>query len=141
MISFRAQRDNLSSASGCLSEQGFTLIEVLAALSVFAIAAIGLIHVTSENSKGAQLIENRMLASIVADNEMTLSLVQREEFKEGVSTGQSKLGGIDWNWRKSISKTPNPLIKEISVEVFASTVGDEETYVLVSLSAYKGTSK
>ncbi|ACT59147.1 type II secretion system minor pseudopilin GspI [Hirschia baltica] len=107
------------SKQGLLNKQnddGFTLIEVLAALSIFAIAAIGLIHVSSENSRGAAAIERRMLASIIADNEMTMTLIQREPLENGESSGRIALGGREWTWRKTISTTPNPLLQQIKIE-------------------------
>ncbi|MFC7290356.1 type II secretion system minor pseudopilin GspI [Hirschia litorea] len=120
-------------------EAGFTLIEVLAALSVFAIAALGLIHVSSENTHGARAIEERMLATIVADNEMTLTLVQRTPLEVGVSTGRTVVGGRDWEWRKTISTTPNPLIQQVKIEAWVYDEGFEgEQSVNVSLTAFKG---
>ncbi len=129
------------SKQGLLNKQnddGFTLIEVLAALSIFAIAAIGLIHVSSENSRGAAAIERRMLASIVADNEMTLTLIQREPLENGVSSGRTTLGGREWTWRKTVSETPNPLLQQIKIEtrVYESDELDSENIETV-LFAFK----
>ncbi len=121
------------------NDSGFTLIEVLAALSIFAIAAVGLIHVSSENTRGVRAIEDRMLATIVADNEMTLTLVQRMPLENGVSTGRTVLAGRDWEWRRTISTTPNALIQQIKLEAWAiENESETEPNVNVVLSAYKG---
>lgn len=127
---------------GHVNDAGFTLVEVLAALSVFAIAAIGLIHVSAENTKGALAIENRMLASIVADNEMTLTLAEQLPLDDGVSTGRVSLGGRDWEWRRTIKVTPNPLVQEIKIETWQYVPDSpDDKQVSISLSAFKGKSR
>ncbi|MBC6412844.1 MAG: type II secretion system minor pseudopilin GspI, partial [Hyphomonadaceae bacterium] len=49
-------------------DRGFTLIEVLAALIVFSIAILGLSQAGSQSVRSVGVLENRMLAGIVADN-------------------------------------------------------------------------
>jgi len=124
---------------GKQKEEGFTLIEVLAALSIFAIAAVGLVHISSENTRGAAAIESRMLAAIVADNEMTLTLIQKEKLEEGVSNGRVSYGGRDWEWRKTISATPNAMIQHVKLEAweYDPEIAQAPTIAVV-LNAFKG---
>ena len=61
------------------SDSGFTLIEVLASLLIFSIAIIGLTKAGSEGARAIFVIEGKMLASVVADNQLILSRLDRLE--------------------------------------------------------------
>ena len=47
---------------------GFSLIEMLVALAVFSLAVIALLHLAGQNTRAASVIEERVLAGVVADN-------------------------------------------------------------------------
>lgn len=99
------------------SEAGFTLVEVLAALAIFAIAALGLVQVSLENTRTARMVETRALASLVADNQLADALTRREPPELGVRTDALQLGGRDWQVRETLQRTPNPVLHELVVEV------------------------
>ena len=123
-------------------EEGFTIIEVLAALSIFAIAAVGLVHISSENTRGAAAIESRMLAAMVADNELTLTLIQKDKLEDGITSGQLSYGGREWEWRKTVNTTPNPLIQQIKLEAWESDPEIvQDPTIAVVLSAFKAKNK
>ena len=56
-------------------EHGFTLVEVLAALMIFSLSIIGLTHAGTESVKTASYLEQKFLAGIVADNQLSLARV------------------------------------------------------------------
>src|SRR5690606_12602256 len=47
---------------------GFSLIELLVALAVFSLVALALLNLAGENTRTAVVIEERVLAGVVADN-------------------------------------------------------------------------
>ena len=57
--------------------RGFTLLEVLVALAIFATAAIATIRSVSQHINTLNFLEEKTFASMVADNQMTLSLSQK----------------------------------------------------------------
>ena len=99
------------------TDAGFTLAEVLAALAIFSIAALGIVRLTTENVGAAQRIETRALARIVADNQMVETLTYRGKLDNGVRTGVEDLAGRKWQWTQTVSPTPNALVLQIRVSV------------------------
>lgn len=69
-----------------VKEAGFTLIEVLAALLVFSVAIIGLTHAGAESARAVSAIDDKMLAGIVADNQVILA--RKALSKPGIETGE-----------------------------------------------------
>jgi len=48
--------------------RGFSLIELLVALAVFALAVLALLNLAGESTRTAVLLEERVLAGVVAEN-------------------------------------------------------------------------
>ena len=59
--------------------RGFTLLEVLVALAIFATAAIATIRSVSQHINTLNFLEEKTFASMVADNQMTLVALSKEK--------------------------------------------------------------
>ncbi|MEM0986505.1 MAG: type II secretion system minor pseudopilin GspI [Pseudomonadota bacterium] len=123
------ERDTFAHASG------FTLVEVLAALAIFSIAALALVRVSAENTRTAQMVETRALASIVADNQIADVMTRTEPLELGVRTDGLELAGRLWQVRETIRRSPNPLIHELVVEV-AIVDTDQELRTILNMAAF-----
>ena len=123
------------------NDAGFSLIEVLAALMIFAVAAIGLLRVTTENTSAVHRIETRALARIVADNQIAATLIQRTQVEKGEKVGVVDMAGRRWRWKQTIEPTPNPLVLQVTVTVREiddeSTASDQQGGVDAEISAYE----
>jgi len=86
-----------------MKDDGFTLIEVLAALMVFSIALIGLTRAGTESARAVGVIEDKMLAGIVADNQLTLARI--DQLKNGTQSGHTVLMSRPFEYEISTSKT------------------------------------
>ena len=128
------------------SERGFTLLEVLIALAIFALTASTLITNTTRQVIQANQLENRTIAHWVAQNE--LNQIQLTEASDGDSavdrlpkTGASfrevRLADRDWQLRISVVTTENKDIHRITVEVFGRQDDLDESPV-ASLSSFVG---
>jgi len=86
------------------SEQGFSLIETVAAMAVLAIAAIPLMQMTNTSVQHSRALEARMLARSVAENVIAEAIADPTQLRGGVSIGtQTQLGRVfDW----SLTTTP-----------------------------------
>ena len=51
-----------------MSDRGFTLVEVMAALMIFSVAIVGLVGVNNQGLRTVNAIEQKMIAGVVADN-------------------------------------------------------------------------
>ena len=122
-------------------DAGFSLIEVLAALMIFAVAAIGLLRVTTENTSAVHRIETRALARIVADNQIAATLIQRTQVEKGEKVGVVDMAGRRWRWKQTIGPTPNPLVLQVTVTVREideeSNASDQQVGVDAEISAYE----
>ncbi len=102
-------------------DRGFTLIEVLAALAIFSVSIIGLTHAGTESLKTTFALEQKMLAGIVADNQLTLSL--REDLTLGKSTGESVLKGRKFEWSLETVAQDRPNFFKVEAKVAQSSDG------------------
>lgn len=98
---------------------GFTLLEVLVALVVVAIAVAALGRAGSQVLDSQAELEQRTWALWVADN--ALSELRLEP---GVSTGQRRgntdMGGRDWYWEMLIQPAPGGELLRVDVAVYDS---------------------
>lgn len=114
--------------------RGFTLIEVLVALSVLSIAVVALIKVQGESAAAASATRARLFAQIVAENQMVDAVSAVETPVTGSSSGQVVLAGQSWTWTKDVARTGDRDITRIDIAVR----GAEGETVLAKLSGFKG---
>lgn len=97
---------------------GFTLIEMLVALAVFALAALTLLNLAGENTRSAAHVERRMLAGIVADNIAVQAFALPNPPASGQTGGAAVLAGRTWRWSQEVATTDDPAVIRIDVRVF-----------------------
>jgi general secretion pathway protein I len=98
-------------------DAGFTLVEALTALFVFALAGVALVQLETFSLATFTRVERQALGSIVAQNRLTETVAALQRPDLGVSEGQSELGGRTWRWRMRVAATQDPLTRRIDVEV------------------------
>ncbi|PTB32909.1 type II secretion system minor pseudopilin GspI [Photobacterium phosphoreum] len=96
--------------------QGFTLLEVLVALAIFAVAALSVMRAVSQNLNNLGYLEQKTLASMVADNELA-QLHLSGDYPSSVKRGKSTLADQEWYWTVASSKTQQQLLRQIEVSV------------------------
>lgn len=101
---------------------GFTLIEVLIALMVFAILSFTVTSRISEIVQQTHSIERRTAAQWVADNQVNALQMQSRARNEVISEGRRServlLARRDWQVDISIVGTADPSLKRVELEVF-----------------------
>lgn len=112
------------------NQKGFSLIEVIVAISILALSFSAALNVFSSNAQSVSYVENKIFASFVADNIMISSINSNEELK--FSSGVSSQAGKDYSWKRSV----NFLDKGRSVQI-KITVFDLDGNELDSLDGYK----
>lgn len=103
---------------GLSPSQGFTLIECLVALAVFGLGAMALLNLSGESTRSAARVEIRTLGGIVADNVAAEAMLSNS-LPTGRLSGQSELGGRQWQWVRVVSATPMAGMGRIDVRVYA----------------------
>jgi len=105
--------------------RGFTLIEILVALAVIAIALAAIVGETAVRLGSAARLTDRTLAHWVAMNRITEQQLSTEWPAAGVTTGTIDLAGREWIWSLKVSITEDADVRRMDVEVRADK--EEET--------------
>lgn len=100
-----------------MKARGMTLLEVMVALAVFAVAALAVMKSASEHLSGLSWLEEKTLATWVAENQLVQLKLEKSWPTERWVEGQSELGGQTWHWRYRGQATTDARFRLIEVEV------------------------
>ena len=101
--------------------RGFTLLEVLVALAIFATAAIATIRSVTQHINTLNFLEEKTFASMVADNQMTLVALSKE--KPSKKKGKENLAGRDWFWSIEPIATEDGILSAFDIKVSTTEKG------------------
>ncbi|WP_425480414.1 type II secretion system minor pseudopilin GspI [Luteimonas viscosa] len=96
---------------------GFSLIEMLVALVVFALAVLGLLNLAGESTRTAVAIEERVLAAVVADNVAVEAATLDVRALADEASGREHAGGRDWRWTRTTAPTADPALLRVDIRV------------------------
>lgn len=104
--------------------RGFTLLETLVALGVFALAAMALFRLAGLSLTTAARIDERALAAMVAANRVVDAQTAPRAPALGQSRGVEANGGLEWRWAMTVQPAPDPRLVRIDVSVAAPAGGE-----------------
>ncbi|MDX1454028.1 MAG: type II secretion system minor pseudopilin GspI [Gammaproteobacteria bacterium] len=116
---------------------GFTLMEVLVALTVIAVALAALISETGRAARGAGDMKLKTYANWVAANQLAEIRLQPGWADTGRRSGEVVMGQPDrrWYWWAEISSTQDNDLRRI--DVYVSHLEDRREGSLVLLTGYE----
>jgi general secretion pathway protein I len=114
-------------------QSGFTLLEVLAAVAVLALALGATITGASQYARNATYLRDKAIATWVARNKLVELHVAPAWPEIGKSDGKEEMAGQEWPWRVEVLKTPDPAVRRVDVHVDAP---DEQGGQLVVMSGF-----
>ncbi|AYO54110.1 type II secretion system minor pseudopilin GspI [Acinetobacter wuhouensis] len=96
--------------------KAFTLIEVVVALAIFAVAAMALTKVAMQYTQSTANSILRTKAQFVAQNEISRMIINHERLT-GTASKQITAQGETWQIDKKAEATISPLVQKIDVQV------------------------
>ena len=97
--------------------EGFTLIEMLVALTIFSLAALALLRLGGAAATNSARLGSQALAQIVAENIAAEALTDPEPPAFGTLRGASVNGGRRWRWTRIVARSPEARIQQIQILV------------------------
>lgn len=97
--------------------RGFTLVEVLVALAVLAIALAAILHTIGQAIDATTTLRDRSIALWVAQNRLAEHRMRRDWPAPDTTNGEAEIGGVKWFWREQVVTTPEPNIRRIEITV------------------------
>ena len=101
-----------------MKQRGFTLIEVLVALAIVAIALAAGLQATTALTANALRQTSVLLAHICAENELVKARLSRQMPDIGDSTVDCQQAGRSFEVAVSVLPTPNPSFRRVDAQVF-----------------------
>lgn len=113
--------------------RGFTLIEILAAVAVLAIALAAILSGMARYAENAGYLREKMLATWVAHNRMT-ELELRPGWPDiGRSDDKVDMAGFTWKWQIEVKATPDDKLRRVDLSVMRP---DQPDAALIQLSGF-----
>lgn len=113
------------------SQAGFTLIEMLVALSVFSIAALALVRLDSFALATTADLDSRGMAMLVVRNEAVLAATDPGPIVRGTTTSSVTNGGRLFEVRKTVTPTSDQRLVRIDLEAVEQDSGARAATVMV----------
>lgn len=103
------------------SVSGFTLVEVLVALAIVAIALLAGLQATSALTNNAMRQSQVLLAHVCAENELIRIRLEQQMPDVGDKTSQCEQGGRNLQVILSVQPTPNPKFRRVDAQISDSS--------------------
>lgn len=101
------------------ARRGFTLLEVLIALVVVALALLALTRTAGGQVSSFEALRERTLAGWVAANVLDELRLATPNPASGRRDGRTRFADRDWRWTVDVQDTGNAQVRRIEVAVFA----------------------
>ena len=102
--------------------RGFTLVEVLVALGIVAIALMAGLQATSALTRNAARQTNVVLAHLCAENELSRVRLSSQMPSIGDTRVACEQAGRRYDVAVTVSPTPNPQFRRVDAQVFEAAL-------------------
>jgi general secretion pathway protein I len=112
---------------------GFTLLEVLIALVILAIALAAATRASHMATDSALIMKQRLVGSWIAQNHLAELRAKQVWPDAGVKTGEDAQGGMSFTWQETVSSTEDAAFRRVEVKVFSRT---DSNYAVATLVGF-----
>jgi general secretion pathway protein I len=122
-----------------ICQAGFTLLEVLVALAVIALALTALAKSSGDITGKTAYLRDKTYAHWIAMNRMEELRLEGRWLRIGTQSDEVEMFDTEWRWIQRVSKSPNELTENtmriVEISVILADEGDED-YPLVTLTGF-----
>lgn len=116
--------------------RGFSLLEVLVALAIFALVAASVLTASARSLQTAARLEDKTLALWVAENQLVELQLEDPPPGNGTRKGRVEYAGRLWQWQARIAATSDPALRRVDVWVSRDGERPERDQALLTLSGF-----
>ena len=98
--------------------QGFTLVEVLVAMTIVAVSLLAALRVATQGTTHVGELQARLFAGWVAADRLAEQHARGDWLSVGEVSGVQRQGKFDFGWREEVSTTPNASFRRVDIYVF-----------------------
>jgi general secretion pathway protein I len=113
--------------------RGFTLLEVLVALTIIAVALTAALRGAMALTSNSREVDLKLYAILVAENQLLELRFGRKQVSVGESQFDCEQGGVLFLCTQSVTGTPNPFFRRVEVHVASRGDGAREYADLMGL--------
>jgi general secretion pathway protein I len=95
---------------------GFTLIELMIAMAIFAIAGVAVMRATTEHIRAMGMIEEMTMAGYVAENQLQLARLETR-WPPQPREGEAEMAKNRWKWVLEVVETDDAEFRMLKVTV------------------------
>ena len=118
--------------------KGFTLIEVLLALSVFALSGLALLSTADTHFTHLSNLQQRMSADWVASDQLIEVKLEDKWPPKNNQKGKTELAGHEWYWQRKIIPTTDKNMRAVVVEVRLNQKDENSLSSMMTYVSYGG---
>ena len=98
--------------------RGFTLLEVLIALTIIALSLGALISTTGSQANSAGYLKQKTIAHWIAMDEITRLQIENAFPGKGDTDGSSTMAGTEWYWTRTIKETEDEDSRQVEFRIY-----------------------
>ncbi|WP_111976980.1 type II secretion system minor pseudopilin GspI [Algibacillus agarilyticus] len=103
------------------STRGFTLLEILVAISILAVAGIALISSASSHLTSQSMLKQASFGQWVASNRLAEIKLEKKWPVENNKKGEMEMAGATYYWQQKVIKTQDESMVKVDVYIYESS--------------------
>ncbi|XQW84803.1 type II secretion system minor pseudopilin GspI [Thalassotalea piscium] len=123
----------MTKTNNVIRQYGFTLIEVLLAMSIFSIAGIALLSTADTHMNNLSILEKQTYADWIASDQLVEANLSNTWPPKNNLKGEVELASHKWFWTQKVIKTTDNDMRAVVVEV---RFNQDDKSPLASITTY-----